>query len=129
MAYRIFWRVPQQTLWMELEGDLTLNDFKQINCAVVEHLGADEGNRQVALVVDITRTGKIPQAFAELRMSQTYGQRRDLKFIIVAGTNKFMRLMILLTFNLCRPSLRFFDTMDQALAFSQRVVGTKTVSK
>ena len=121
MAYRVFWHVPQQILCLELEGDLTLDDFNQINRAVNDHLGRDDGaERRIALVIDITRPGKTPQAFAQLQASQTYAERRDLKFIFVAGRNKFMRLMVMLTFNLCRQGLRFFENMDQALAVAQR---------
>ena len=122
MAYRVFWRVPHHTLCLELEGDLTLDDFNLINRAIIDHLGGETTDRRIALVVDITRPGSIPQAFAQLKASQTYVLRHDLKFILVAGSNKFMRLMMLLTFNLCRPSLRFFDNVDQALTFVQRVV-------
>lgn len=121
MAYRVFWRVARQTLCLELQGDLTVSDFNLINQAVIDHMGNESDKQRITLLIDITRPGKIPQAFAQLKASQTYVLRRDLKFIVVAGTNKFMRLMMMLTFNLCRPSLRFFDTMEQALAFAQRV--------
>ncbi len=120
MAYRVFWVIPQQVLCLELEGDLSLHDFNQINQAVIEQLGDETIERQLTLLIDITRPGRVPQAFDQLRASQTYVQRYDLKSVLVAGTNKFMRLMILLTFNLCRPSLRFFDNTDQALKVAQR---------
>jgi len=115
MAYQIFWRVPQQLLCLELEGDLSITDFNYINQAVIDHLGVETANRPVALVVDITRPGHISTAVAQLRETQTYVLRRDLSVILVVGNNKLLRLMLLLTFNLCRPSLKFFDTMDEAL--------------
>ncbi len=121
MAHQVFWRVPHQTLCVVLEGDLSIEDFHQLNRKILGELGEESANRCIALIVDITRPGSIPQAFAQLKASQTYVSRRDLKFILVAGSNKFMRLMMLLTFNLCRPSLRFFDTIDQASAFVQMV--------
>ena len=96
MAYRVFWQVPERILCMELEGTLSLDDFKEINQAVIEHLGDENANQHVGLVVDITRPGRVPSAVAQLKDSQTYLRRRDLQFILVAGNNKFMRLMMLL---------------------------------
>ena len=120
MAHRVFWRVPQQILCMELEGIISLDDFIQINQTIVDHLGDEIPDRDVALLVDITQPGHPPRSYPQLKASQTYVMRRDLKFILVVGNDKFMRLMTLLTFNLCRPSLMFFDDMDQALRFVQR---------
>lgn len=119
MAYRVFWQVPQQILCVELEGHLSLNEFTQINDAVISHLDQGAATRPFALLVDITRPCTTPRAFEQLRASQTYILRHDMKSIMVVGTDKFMRLMMLLTFNLCRPSLGFFDNIDQALKSAQ----------
>ncbi len=121
MPFRVFWRVPHQTLCVELEGILTIDDFIQLDRAIVDHLGNEKPDQRLGLLIDITRPGTIPQAYGKLKASQTYAMRRDLKFILVAGSNKFMRLMMLLTFNLCRPSLRFFDGLDEAIEFMQRI--------
>jgi hypothetical protein len=118
MTHRIYWRVPNVVLCLELEGNLSPDDFAQINQAIVEHLGPETQTQTVTLLVDITRPGTTPSAFAQLKASQTYTMRRDLNYILVVGRDKFMRLMMLLTFNLCKPSLKFFDDMDQALAFA-----------
>ncbi|MEP7286397.1 MAG: STAS/SEC14 domain-containing protein [Chloroflexota bacterium] len=115
MAYRVFWQDPDHVLYLELEGNLSLNDFAQINRTIIDLLGNEGTNRHVSLLVDITRPGNTPRDFERLKASQTYLLRRDLKFILVAGSDKFMRLMMLLTFNLCKPNLRFFDNIDQAL--------------
>lgn len=124
MAYRVFWQIPHQIICVELEGNLTLNDFQQINQDILEHLGSENRERPVTLVIDVTRPSTTPQAFAQLNASQTYTLRRDLKFILVVGSNKLMRLMMLLTFNLCKPSLRFFDTIDEVSLFIQRKIST-----
>ena len=121
MTYRIYWLLPQQVLCVELEGALSLDDFNKINQAIIDHLGDETENRRVGLVVDATRPSQIPQLVAQLRVSQTYVLRRDLKFILIAGQNKLMRLLMMLTFNLCRPSLKFFDDVDQALNFAHKV--------
>src|SRR5258708_5887839 len=115
MAYRVYWQVPQQVLWVELEGAGNHDDFIQINQAVHDHLGDEKTNRSVALLVDITRPGNTSQAFQQLKASQTYVTRRDLRFILVVGSNKFMRLMMMLIFTICRASWGFFDNMAPAL--------------
>jgi hypothetical protein len=117
MAHQIYWQIPQQVLCVELEEVVSLDDFIQINREVNDLLGAETMNRNVTLLVDITRPGNTAQNVAQLKYSQTYVSRRDLKFILVVGKNKLMRLMLLLLYNLCRPSLRFFDDMEPALTF------------
>jgi hypothetical protein len=118
MAYKVYWEVPQQVLRIELEGNLTIEDFGQINRAVIDLLGVETTRRQINLLIDITRPSRTPRDIQQIKSSQTYVMRRDLKHIFVAGTDKFMRLMMLLTFNLCKPSLTFVDTIDRALATS-----------
>jgi hypothetical protein len=124
MGFRVFWRVPQQLLCVELEGILTIDDFKEINQTIVELMDSEPTNQRVALLIDITKPSTAPRAFDQLRASQTYVLRPDLKFILVAGRDKFMRLMMLLTFNLCRPSLKFFENVDSALNYVQVVTAT-----
>ncbi len=117
MAYKVSWQVPQQVLLVELEGQLSLDDFNGINQAVVSYLNDLPENAAVALLINTSRVSSVPQAFQQLKASQTYVQRRDLQYILVVGNSKMIRLMMLLTFNLCRPALRFFDDLDHAHSF------------
>ncbi len=123
--YRVFWQIPQRVLCLELAGELSLADFDQINKEVIAHLGIESftPGERMALLVDITRPCRPPGNFTQLKISQTYAARRDLNFILVAGNDKFMRLMTLLTFNLSRPMLKFFDNTQQALDFVQEKRG------
>jgi hypothetical protein len=117
MGFRVFWQSPQRILCVELAGNLSLDDLDRVNAAVNHHFGDPLANQRLALLIDVSQLHQIPQNFAELKASQTYAMRRDLKYIVVVGSNKFMRLMMMLTFNLSVASLRFFDTTDQALRF------------
>jgi hypothetical protein len=119
MAHQVFWHVPQQILGLELEGDLSLDHFDRINEDITNHLNGCGGDQHI-LLVDITRPATVPRLFARLKASQTYTVRNDVRFILVAGNNKLMRLMMMLTFNLCRPTLIFFDTVELALDFAAR---------
>ena len=126
MAYKVFWQIPQQVLYHKLEGDLSLDDFSQINQVIWDHLGEETTYQHTALLIDISRPGRTPQDFAALRASQTYMLRNDLKFILVVGSNKLMRLMMLLTFNLSKPGVRFFDDLEQGLGMAQRLISASS---
>src|SRR5947209_1468538 len=99
MAFKVSWQVPQQVLFVELDGELSLDDFNGINQAVVSHLNALAENAAITLLINTTQLVSVPQAFQQLKASQTYVQRRDLQYILVVGNNKMIRLMMLLTFN------------------------------
>ena len=119
MTSRVCWYVPQQILYVELKGNLSLEDFNQINQAIISKLDNDVAGHRVAVLVDITQPSHAPRAFEQVRTSQTFLQRHDIRFILVAGNNKLMRLIATLIFNLGKPSLKFFDDVDQALEFAQ----------
>ncbi len=114
MAFQVFWHIPHQVLCLELEGHLSLQDFSQINEAILNVLNSEAQHSRITLLVNAINLSSVPQAFQQLRASQAYVERPDLKHIVVATTNKMIRLMMLLTFNLSRPSLRMVDDLDQA---------------
>lgn len=116
--FHIYWKVPEHILCLELEGKLTIDDFAQINEELISYLGDEEFANRITLLIDITRPCSIPQAFALLKASQTFVNRRDIRYLLVAGTDKLNRLMMMLTYNTCRPSLRFFSDVDHALRFA-----------
>ncbi|MBX3064701.1 MAG: hypothetical protein KF726_17090 [Anaerolineae bacterium] len=74
---------------------------------------------QIALVVDITELKQVPTAYSQLKATQTYLSRPELRAVLVAGNNKLLRLMMMLIFNLSKPTLRFFDSVAQALEFAE----------
>ncbi|MCC7205706.1 MAG: hypothetical protein IT323_00270 [Anaerolineae bacterium] len=120
MPYQVFWQVPHEILCVHLEGHLSLEEFHVINEAVVGELGDEGAQHRYAILIDITHPASLPQAFQPLRESQAYARRRDVKYILVVGRDKLLRLMLLLTFNLCRPALRFVDTMEEAFRIAHR---------
>lgn len=118
--YHIFWQVPQQILCLSLEGELSLEDFNHINLNIIKHLDDKPFEQAVVLVVDVSQPCSLPRDYARLKASQTYATRRDLNFILVVSTDKFIRLVTLLIFNLCRPMLKFFASQHEALGFIQQ---------
>jgi hypothetical protein len=115
--YQVVWQIPQQVLRLNLEGELSLEDFEQINRIIIEHMGRVIRSQAISLLIDVAQPCRPPKNFAQLKASQTYVTRHDLNYILVSSNDKFMRLVIMLTFNLCRPSLKFFEDVGQALNY------------
>jgi hypothetical protein len=108
---------PRQSLLsLTLQGNLSEQDFSQMNELVTRSLDAINESR-VALVVNALGAKTVPRNFKQLQASQTFSQRKDLKWLLVVTDNKLIRLMMLLTYNLSRPSLRFFSTEREAMDF------------
>lgn len=126
MAGRVFWRIPQQILCIELEGDITIEDFHHINQAVNELLGPETRDAKFVVLVDITQPCRVPTGFAQLKASQTYSMRHDIRFIVVVGNNKFMRLMTRLMFSLCIPGLRYCDSFEQVSALASNTLDSQS---
>jgi hypothetical protein len=120
VPYQVDWEIPQSVLRVQLTAHVTLPEFVEVNRMVTDKLNTVSADAGIALMVNVNEALSVPQAFNQLRLSQTYATSSNsrLKYIlIVCGNNRLMRLMMLLTFNLCRPSLQFFDTPAQALTF------------
>jgi len=118
MSYEISWSIPQTTLCVKLLDAVTFQDFIAIDRDVTLYLGKND--RLTALIVDTSEAKSIPQHFEKLKASQTYIRDSTLRFICVVGQSKFMRLMMMLVFNLSGPSLQLFDNLDKAQAFLDR---------
>lgn len=124
MPYQIHWELPHTVLHLKLTDDVTLQEFVEVDRIITEALGAEGVDETVMLIVDVNDARSVPQSFSQLKASQTYASRYNSRLrhiLVVCGGNKLMRLMMLLTFNLCRPSLQFFDTTAQVETFIRQV--------
>ncbi len=123
MPYQIEWEVPQSVLSLRLLDHVTLQEFVEIDRGITDRLDTVSDDARIALMVDTIAAKSVPQAYNDLKASQTYAVRRNAQLeyiLVVSGSNKLMRLMMMLTYNLCRPRLQFFDTPAQALFFLSR---------
>ncbi|GEM_PF-3348275 len=121
MAYKVEWEIPEAVLSLKLSGAVTFDDFVEIDRLINEKIKQLDSQAVIKLLVDVTHTSSVPQFYQRLSSTQTYANQMNspLKHImIVSGDNKLMRLVMLLVFNLCRPTLLFFKSHDQALAFA-----------
>jgi hypothetical protein len=117
MAYQLSWDVPQHVLSLKLSGDIRFQDFVDINRLVHEYL--QESDRQIALMVDVSETKTLPGAIEQIKTSQSYLYHANMAWILVIGSSKLLRLTTLLIYNMGRPSLRWFDRIEQAQHFLQ----------
>ncbi|MCC7209356.1 MAG: STAS/SEC14 domain-containing protein [Anaerolineae bacterium] len=115
MAYQVAWSDLERVLELNLEGNVTLDDFR----AIEKHISArlEERDGPVTLLVAASSVRISPDAVGTIRASQSYLQGQHIRHIVVVAKDKLARLSLLLVFNLCRPTLRFFDTDDLAAHF------------
>jgi len=106
------WDVPETVLCLKLAGRLTNEEFHNINKEIVAALTERHDDRPIALVVDTLEVKSIPPNYSQLNASQTYANRDDIKYLMIIGKNKLIRLMMLLIYNLCRARLRFSDDYE-----------------
>ncbi|NJL93170.1 MAG: hypothetical protein HC915_05300 [Anaerolineae bacterium] len=106
---------------LTLVGAVSLEDFRQIDAEVSAYLDEQAPEMRFALLVDVHETSTLPRDYRQLRGTQTYINRLELRYIAVIGSNKFMRFMMLLIFSLGRATLTFYDTPEQAWQYLHQV--------
>jgi len=111
-GYKLSWLIPQRVMYLRLSGTTTLEELENINRFISS--GLEETSEQVALVIDATDSNGFAVGIDQLRASQRYGQHPRLKSIIVLGTNKLIRLMLVIVFNVATASLKFCQNLDEA---------------
>ena len=117
MSYQLSWQVPDSVLCIKLGAHVSADDFVQINEDVNACLDMRHNHDPVTLILDTTETESIPRELSFMRGSQTYADRRDVKRLLTMGSNKQVRLILLLTFNLSRAPLQFVDNYEHADRF------------
>lgn len=115
--YDVYWDVPGYVLCLKLIDAVTLEEFIEIDSLISKHLS--NTHTRTAIVIDITAARHVPFPSDQLRASQSYTQHPMLKWLVVVGGNKLLRLMMLLTFNLSRASLQFMDNREKLESFLQ----------
>jgi hypothetical protein len=111
-GYKLSWLVPQRVMYLRLSGTTTLDELENINQFICS--GLEETSEQVALVIDTTDSKGFAVGVEQLRASQRYGQHPRLKSIIVLGSNKLIRLMLVIVFHVATASLKFCQNLDEA---------------
>lgn len=121
MAYQLSWQIPDVVLCIKLGTHVTVDDFVRLNEEVNAYLDMRHADDQTTLIMDTTETQSIPRELSFMRGSQTYADRRDVKRLLTVGSNKQVRLILLLTFNLSRAPLQFVDSYDHVDRFLNNI--------
>lgn len=119
MPYQISWLVPSKVLHLHLKDEVTLEDFHAINEQV--KLFMAEGDQRLALIVDMNQTRRVSYNVEQIRASQQYAQDARLDWILVVGSNKLLRLTMMVIFNLARAPLQLFQSVDEVKIFLRRI--------
>jgi hypothetical protein len=121
MPYQITWEVPETVLYLKLLDQVSMEEFIEINEQINAYLDERNTTDRTVLKIDIVEAQSVPQQLSRMKMSQTYAERHDLKWLLVVGDNKSIRLIMLLTFNLSRAILQFVDNDAQSERFLQNI--------
>ncbi len=112
MPYQLTWQTPDTILHLELTGHVSMEEFIQIDDRVNAYLDKRQTSNQVVLIIDAVGAQRVPQEIAQMKASQTYANRRDVKHLLIVTNKKQIRLIMLLTFNPCQAFLRFADNYE-----------------
>lgn len=119
MPYSLTWQVPASIMHLRLIDQITLSDFVEIDLAVSSQL--EQCDPYAILLVDISHARSLPIAIEQIRSSQNYARDPRLKWLLIIGMNKLVRLTLLVVFNLSRANIQFFSTEGDAQNFIQRM--------
>lgn len=125
MSYEVAWGAQERVLELRLDGEISLDEFRAIEQRISAKL--EERPGPITLLVAASSVRISPEAVGRIRASQSYLQGQRIRHIIVVAKDKLARLSLMLIFNLCRPTLRFFDTRDLADHFLKaRILASPT---
>jgi hypothetical protein len=100
---------------LRLLDQVNLSDFVEINLAVTQSLEVCEPYG--ILIIDINQTKNLPTAIEQIRSSQHYARDPRLKWLLIVGTNKLVRLTLLVVFHLSWANIQFFNNDAEAQTF------------
>jgi len=117
MGYQLSWRVPQRAMCLKLDVETTLTEFEEINRLIVSYLNQNE--KRLFLMIDVNDFKPNALVWERIRASQRYVSHEKLEYVLIVGqkTNRLIRLMMLVLFNISRAGLKFVETFDEADAF------------
>lgn len=119
MAYEISWMSEPSVLQLRLQGAISLDEFEEIGQAVDAEI--NRYNSRMALIIDISQTTSITHAVERVREAQHYAHNSRLKWLLIVGSNKLMRLTMLVIFNLSRAQIQLLSSLDEAQVFLRSI--------
>ncbi|MFN8373567.1 MAG: hypothetical protein U0694_11925 [Anaerolineae bacterium] len=117
MGYQLSWRIPQRAVYLKLDIETSLAEFEEINRLIVGYLNQCE--KRLFLMIDVNDFKPNALIWDRIRASQKYVSHEKLEYVLIVGqnTNRLIRLMMLVLFNISRAGLKFVETFEEADAF------------
>jgi hypothetical protein len=125
MGYKLSWHIPQRVMYLKLHTETTLQEFEEINKAILGNL--EQLKERQCLIIDVTEFKPDALVWDRIRASQLYVTHENLDYALIVGprTNRLLRLMMMVLFNVSRAGLKFFETLEEANTFLERFVVTR----
>lgn len=112
MPYQLGWYTTGKVLYLELKGQPSIQELKQVSDEVNNIL--DSYQKKMILLMDTTNLLAGYHSANYLRETQTYMNHDYLGDILVVSDNKLNRLITLLAFSLSRANFSQYNSMTLA---------------
>lgn len=123
MKTNVTWYLEDRIILAHVVGDNTLEDFRGINTAIIQHL--DQGTAPVHLLIDVTELGNIPSNIIKVKQAFTYLDHPSIGWSFFIGEmNAIKKLVVSLTTQMSGLDVKTVDTFEEALLVLRRVDST-----
>lgn len=112
MPYILDWYKTHQVIYLELNGNLTVEELQQVNHEIINVLDASSHKMYIVINANNFRVGY--HSTHHLRDTQKYMNHPELDSAFMVSNDKLTRLITLIAFSLSRAKFFQFDTMQLA---------------
>lgn len=111
--FGISWYVHQRVIYVSLSPAMSVENFMVANERVTDMLNSVP--LQAALIIDATDMEARLLDWTSVRMTQKYGDHPNLQaiFVVLPESNRVVRLMMLILFNLARAPLHMCTSLHE----------------
>lgn len=112
MPYILDWYKTHQVIYLEFNGNLTVDELQRVNHEIIHVLDASKD--KMYIVINTTNFHVGYQSTHHLRETQKYMNHPALDSAFMVSDDKLTRLITLIAFSLSRAKFFQFDTMAVA---------------
>jgi len=118
--FGISWYVHQRAIYVTLSPAMSVENFRVADRRVTEML--ESVPLQAALIIDASDMEARLLDWTSVRMTQTYGDHPNLQaiFVILPESNRVVRLMMLIMFNLARAPMHMVGSLHEVDSWLNR---------
>jgi hypothetical protein len=126
MPYKTDWYIHKQVIYCEVWGEQTLEELRESNQIILNHLDQSDG-RLIHIIVRDNKLEKIPVSIMQLQKVLTYSKHPQLGWVAMIGekektvTENAQDFVILMLAKLTRARYIRLKTLRDALVHLQKV--------